>query len=156
MVDNQFFYVFLYVLGVLFLLEVGVVWWFIRLYKRITHFFRPTTDDLSGLVSELLKKTRKLEGDLSDLQNDHTLTAGISRMSLNKVYVKRFNPFNEVGGDQSFVLAALDSHNTGFILSSLYMREGNRVYVKPREQGKTTYQLSTEEREALEHCLNQK
>ena len=97
-----------------------------------------------------------MEGDFVDMHNSHKAVSEIANLALSKVYVKRFNPFGEVGGDQSFVLASLDKHNTGFIISSLYLKEGNRLYVKPIVDGSSTYQLSAEEKEALEHCINQK
>ena len=35
-----------------------------------------------------------------------------------------------MGGKQSFAVAVLDNRNTGFIISSLFINEGNKVFVK--------------------------
>jgi len=65
----------------------------------------------------------------------------------------RFNPFGDTGGDQSFSLAVLDAHDSGYVLSSIHGRQGTRVYVKPIDFGKSKYQLSTEEDQALSQAV---
>ena len=73
----------------------------------------------------------------------------ISQKTIQKIGVIRFNPFKETGGDQSFAIALLDADNNGLIISSLFTREGTRVYTKPIESGESKYLLSKEEIEAL-------
>ena len=59
----------------------------------------------------------------------------------------RFNPFNEVGGDQSFVIALLDGRKNGIVLSSLYSRDKTRWFAKKVKEGKGDgYKLSKEEK----------
>jgi len=59
-----------------------------------------------------------------------------------------------MGGDQSFSLAMLDGENNGFIVTSLSGRSGNRIFAKPINNGKSSYQLSEEEGQALEKAKN--
>jgi hypothetical protein len=69
---------------------------------------------------------------------------------VHKVGVVRFNPFKDLGGDQSFSIALLDGENNGVVVSSLHTREGNRVYAKPVELGKAVkHPLTEEEQEAI-------
>ena len=62
----------------------------------------------------------------------------------------RFNPFSEIGGDQSFSVALLDGNDDGLVITSFYTREGNRVYGKPIKQSVSQYALSKEEIKAIE------
>jgi hypothetical protein len=73
----------------------------------------------------------------------------MSLQSIQKVGVIRFNPFKDTGGDQSFSIAFLDAKDTGFVLSSLFTREGNRVYTKPITEGDSKYPLTEEEKEVI-------
>lgn len=73
--------------------------------------------------------------------------------TIKKVGVVRFNPFNNTGGDQSFAIALLDSENSGVVVSSLYLREGARVYAKPISKLKSNYPLSGEEEEAIKKAV---
>ena len=75
---------------------------------------------------------------------DRTLQTAIQRVG-----VVRFNPFDETGGDQSFAIALLDQRNNGVVVSSLHSRAETRVYAKPVEGGRSSYNLSQEEQEAL-------
>ncbi len=71
-------------------------------------------------------------------------------LHIQKVGLLRFNPFKDTGGDQSFILALVDAHNTGVIISSLHTRTGTRWYAKHVVNGKgSEYELSKEEEEAL-------
>ncbi|MDW7650889.1 MAG: DUF4446 family protein [Bacillota bacterium] len=63
--------------------------------------------------------------------------------------VVRFNAFQDTGSDLSFAVACLDAHKNGVVISSIYGREESRTYAKPLTQGQSTYQLSTEEQEAI-------
>ena len=48
----------------------------------------------------------------------------------------RFNPFGNVGGNQSFCLALLIRKNLGIILTSLHGRNGTRVYAREFDPNK--------------------
>jgi len=87
-------------------------------------------------IEELIKKTQKLEY--------------YSQFYIQKVGLVRFNPFNDTGGDQSFILSLVDSENTGVVISSLHTRGGARWYAKRVDRGKgIDHQLSSEEVKAI-------
>lgn len=73
--------------------------------------------------------------------------------AIRKVGVVRFNPFKNTGGDQSFAIALLNSGDSGIVISSLYLREGMRIYAKPVERAKSKYPLSAEEEEAIKKAI---
>ena len=75
--------------------------------------------------------------------------------SIQKVGFVRFNPFQDTGGDNSFSVALLDQKNDGVLLSSLYMRDGTRLYAKEVKNGTTRTPLSDEEAEVLKDALGQ-
>ncbi len=65
----------------------------------------------------------------------------------------RFNPFNESGGDNSFVICLLDGKSNGIVLTGLHTREKTRMYAKKIENGKSKYELSREEKQAITEAL---
>lgn len=65
------------------------------------------------------------------------------------VGVVRFNAFQDTGSDLSFAVALLDAGENGLVVSSIYGREESRTYAKPVKGGKSPYQLSGEEQEAI-------
>jgi hypothetical protein len=58
-----------------------------------------------------------------------------------------------VGGRLSFSCALLDDEGTGVVLTSINGRQETRVYAKPVTAGTSSYNLSTEEQEAIRQAL---
>ena len=48
----------------------------------------------------------------------------------------------------------LDEKNNGVVLNGIYSREMSNIYAKPVENGKSTYTLSNEEKQAIEKAIN--
>jgi hypothetical protein len=72
-----------------------------------------------------------------------------------KINLTRYNPFDELGGDQSFILCLLDNANSGVIITSLHNRDSTRVYAKAIKNGESDNQaLSKEETKALIKTIN--
>lgn len=69
--------------------------------------------------------------------------------AIQRVGVVRYNPFEDTGSNQSFVLAMLDARGDGFVLSSLHSRQSTRVFLKPVTGGKADGAISDEEGEAI-------
>jgi hypothetical protein len=100
-------------------------------------------------LNEVLKKQDDLEKKLAEISNKLEKLEKTAEFSVQKIGIVRYNPFSGVGSNQSFSTALLNGNNNGIIITSLYTREGNRVYGKPIEKGKSNYQLSDEEKEAI-------
>lgn len=101
-------------------------------------------------IKELLKRFSDLENNLENLSREVKDLGEKNQLNIQKVGIIRFNPFKEVGSDQSFSLALLDAADSGVVVTSLYTREDNRVYGKPIKNGQSEYQLSEEEAKAIE------
>jgi hypothetical protein len=72
-----------------------------------------------------------------------------ARHMVQRVGIVRFNPFEETGGNQSFVVALLDGESNGVLITSLHARAGTRVYLRTVVGGRCDVTLSAEETEAL-------
>ncbi|MBU4030758.1 DUF4446 family protein [Patescibacteria group bacterium] len=150
LIENPFFFVFLG--GIIFLALWNVLLqiqhWQIR--KKLKTFFNgKKASDLEGVLFEEIKRLKKAEEGIKGLSKNLKSVEKMAERSIQKASVVRFNPFKETGGDQSFVIALLDSRDNGLVITSLFTRQGNRVYSKPIKEGKSTYPLSKEETEAL-------
>jgi len=148
--NNQILSVSLIILVLLIIWNVFLHFRFLQIKKRLKVFFNgKKASDLEGVLFEEIKRLKKSEEDIKELFNSTKLLERMANQSIQKVSVVRFNPFKETGGDQSFVIALLDPQDNGLVISSLFTREGNRIYSKPIENSQSTYPLSKEELEAL-------
>ncbi|MDA1337373.1 MAG: DUF4446 family protein [bacterium] len=100
-------------------------------------------------VKELAKQVKLLEERLEKTTNDLTALTKQQEQSVSKVGVVRFNPFEGIGGDQSFSVALLNSENSGVVFTSHYGKDMQRVYAKEVKKGKSTYPLSAEEEKII-------
>ena len=101
--------------------------------------------ELLSQFKDLKESFKKISKELEKLKKD-------SKFSVQKIGLLRFNPFKETGGNQSFSIALLDSNNDGVIITSLYTREGNRIFAKPIKNSKSEYSLSEEEKKTIEQA----
>ena len=104
---------------------------------------------LETTLNKHLAQVLSVDSRLGELEKEYERLSLTGGLASQKISVVRFNPFGDTGGDQSFSLAVLDSHDSGYVLSSIHGRQGTRVYVKPVDLGKSKYQLSAEEQQAL-------
>lgn len=105
------------------------------------------------LLEELLHRIGKSEIRLDLVTPRIDALERIGTVSVQKVGFLRFNPFADTGGDQSFSLALLDHDNNGVVLSSLYIREGTRLYAKEIIKGEAKQPLSNEEKRVLGEAM---
>lgn len=113
---------------------------------------RALSGDYGGLEESLGRyygTVSELEQRFDELSSHYERLARAQGLSSQKISLVRFNPFGDTGGDQSFSLAVLDAHDSGYVLTSIHGRQGTRVYVKPVDFGESKYPLSEEERQAL-------
>jgi len=116
------------------------------------NFFRKKQEPQD--LKQVLKQFKVLQNNFQQLLLEVEKIKKEQVFSIQKVGLIRYNPFSEVGGNQSFSLALLDAQDNGVVITSLYNREGNRVYSKPIEQGQSFYPLSAEEFKAIELAKN--
>jgi len=102
---------------------------------------------------DVIRRIARFEAKLEEIEPRLGVVEAISKISVQKVGFARFNPFKDTGGDQSFIAVFLDRSNNGMVISSLYMRDGMRVYGKNIERGTSKYPLSEEEQKVVEETI---
>jgi hypothetical protein len=139
-------------------LNVAILGWLLFLtakYKDIQKksnrlFSGKITGNLQKTVEDYLKGVKEVEDHCFSLDNEVKQVRKMAEDGLHKVGFLRYNPFGDVGGNQSFSLCLLDEDNSGFVISSIHSREGTRVYSKKIVKGEAEHNLSEEEKKAIE------
>lgn len=154
MPDLQLFTIILGTISLLWLSILTTLYWqSIRSYSKLTKNVKGK--DLADLWEKHLERIGKLSDDLDRLEALVLELKDDGQLHVQKMGVIRFNPFQEVGGNQSFAISMLDGHGNGMVISSLYSREGTRIFGKPVRNGKATeHKFSSEEAEAVKKALS--
>ncbi len=125
-----------------------------KIIKRNKELFKGSSgENLEMMLNDHIKQVNFVSKNLKKLDKICEEIDKMACSSIQKIGIVRFNPFSDVGGNQSFAIALLDSRNSGLVISSLHGREETRVYTKPIIAGKSEYHLSAEETEAIKKAV---
>ena len=97
-------------------------------------------------VEDIDVKNQEIQAYCNKLDNDMA-------KCIQKIGIVRYSAFKDMGSDLSFTLALLDEKNDGVILNGIYSRELSNIYAKPIKNGKSTYTLSEEEKQAIDLAM---
>lgn len=145
--DSVFFLVFFVLAGIVIL--IGIVWAIVT-EKRLKRFFlgkkaqnlEDTIIMLENEIAQLGKAKNSMEKEIASINSK-------LKKSIRGLETVRFNPFPDQGSNQSFAIGMMNEENDGLVISSLYSRERMSIFAKPIKNGKSEYELTAEEKEAL-------
>ena len=106
--------------------------------------------NLDEMLKKYLDDVREIKKDNSEIKAYYTKLDNDIDTCIQKIGLVRYNAFKDVGSDLSFAIAMLDRNDNGVILNGLYGSESSNIYAKPVKNGISKYQLSEEEKTALE------
>jgi len=122
----------------------------IRLEWRLNRIMRGRqAKDLEEVITGLSRETDRIRNKVIEIIGVIQDFDSRLRKSVSRIKTVRFNPFRGEGGNQSFATAFLDDTGNGVVISSLYSRDKIGIYAKPIRQHKSEYELTREEREAI-------
>ena len=131
-----------------------------RLEKMMSEVFVPARgkESLQEVVYHHVRRTAALQKEVQELYDFVQKVHALGKKGLYRVGIVRFNPFHDIGGDQSFALAFLDGERNGVVLSTLYTKEGTRIFAKPVSNGVAIppYHFTEEEKKALAQASSKK
>ncbi|NOY14700.1 MAG: DUF4446 family protein [bacterium] len=116
---------------------------------RIKILPRTPEPSLLDLLDQTKHKIDSLTRHFQTLNNQtHNLDKNF-KLSFSSWGLVRFSAFGDLGANQSFSLCLLNPTHNGFIITSIYTKDGSRLYIKPIVKSKSPIHLSPEEQEAL-------
>ncbi|MEK7088793.1 MAG: DUF4446 family protein [Patescibacteria group bacterium] len=124
--------------------------WAIRTEKRLKKFFAgKKAKDLEENILVLEDNIAKLKSAKEKIEKELMEINKKLRKSVRGLETIRFNPFPDQGSNQSFAVGMINEDGDGVVFSSLYSRERMSIFAKPIKNGKSEYELTTEEKEVL-------
>lgn len=149
----------IWIIAVTVLALINIVWQFDlqtrqrRLEERYNRLFSTAEGaNLQMGLEALMERIEQVQGQMGRLEALSQRVRSTLGHSIQGFGMVRFRAFQDTGGDQSFALALVDGSGNGVVVSALYAREGTRVYGKPLTAWTSPYNLSDEEKQALEQA----
>jgi hypothetical protein len=133
---------------------VIILLWILMIEIRLKRIFSGTkARNLEEMIVIIGKKINKVEE--TEIKIDKHLVVIDNRLnkSIRSVETMRFNPFIDAGSNQSFAIALMNDEGNGVVMSSLYARDRMSIFAKPIINGKSEFELSSEEKEVLKKAI---
>lgn len=136
----------------LFLLTIVNVFLLIRNNQKYIKFMKKIGNgsNIDEMLKDYLEDVKEIKKDNSEIKAYYTKLDSDIASCIQKIGLVRYNAFKDVGSDLSFAIALLDRDDNGVVLNGLYGSDSSNIYAKPIKSGVSTYQLSEEEKYALE------
>ncbi|EJO5348123.1 DUF4446 family protein [Clostridium botulinum] len=126
-----------------------------KLKEKYKKFMRGTNNkNIEELINNYLDKVDKAKEETEYVKEIYSTLDKRVKSCIQKVAIVRYRAFDDVGSDLSYSIAFLDNDNSGVILTSIFGRNESTTYAKPIDKGISRYDLSDEEKQALENCIN--
>lgn len=109
---------------------------------------------LAGVLEGQAARIARLESAVRSLVGTDRRQEALIEGAVRHVGLVRYDAFEDVGGRLSFSCALLDDHGNGVVMTSINGRQDTRVYAKPIADGRSPYNLSVEEEEAIRQALS--
>jgi hypothetical protein len=136
------------------------VWLSVITLKMRRIFNREKTVEMAGskkdfvlAIEESLNKLDEMRSQVDTLGVRHDELSGKLQNAVQKVGIVRFDAFEDIGGMLSYAVALLDNNGDGVLVCTINGRQESRSYAKPITKGESTFNLSMEERQAIEEAL---
>lgn len=124
-----------------------------KLKKRFEKFMSKEDFNLEELLVKYTEEINKYSKQEEEMQSSMEHMQTIVKDCIQKVGVVRYQAIQNMGADLSYTVALLNENNDGVVFNGIYSRDGCYTYAKPIVEGKSSYNLSEEEEEAIEKAM---
>lgn len=137
---------------ILFIITIISLSLLYKLSKEYRSFMKKmgNGNDIPGMLKKYLEDVNMIKKDNREIKAYYTKLDSDISSCIQKSGLVRYNAFKDVGSDLSFAMALLDRENNGIVLNGIYGSESSNIYAKPIKNGQSQYQLSDEEKYAID------
>ena len=141
----------IYVLGAIALIIIILFTWIIWLQNKLGKLLIGKSKNLDESLAIITNEISELKKFQTKAEDTFTNNDARLKKTISGVETIRFNPFkgDGSGSNQSFATAFINEEKNGVIISSMYSRDHISVFSKPIKNLTSEYELTTEEREAM-------
>ena len=130
----------------------------VRIYKKYEKNMNKLGEgkDFSQMIQNYVSQVEKLnKRDDQIIEVCNNINNELSHC-IKKVGLYKYDAFGNTKNSLSFTLALLDRENNGIVINSIYGQDNSNVYSKPIIKGTSKYNLSYEEKEAINIAIEKK
>lgn len=150
------FFILFGLIVILFVLLIVIIQKYIKLNKKYMKFM--SGKDASSMEEEIMglfEDVRFMKASQEKNKKEIHHLYKKQQKNIQKIGLKKYDAFQQMGGQLSFCLVLLDENNDGILMNSVHSTEGCYSYVKEIRQGNCSLPLGEEEEETLEMAMKE-
>ena len=113
-------------------------------------------EDLTKIMDKYISQVNEIADQNEQIKDYIIKLDGELGKAIKKVGIVKYDAYNDTKNKLSFALALLDRNDNGIVINNIYGVEDSNVYAKPIEKGKSKYNLSAEEIDAIKRAVENK
>lgn len=166
----DYFFVIIIPAAILMVVMLGLIIYLLvahtKMKRRVDRFMGTRSDryNLENMILEYMGRVNQVDDKYAEVLHkiDDKYAEVLYKIDdinlrmencIQKTAIIRYNPFDDMGSDLSFVLCLLDEHNNGLIINTIHGREASYTYAKPIVGLDSSYALSAEEKQVLRRAV---
>lgn len=139
-----------------FLFMVHVNMKYNRLKRTYSSFMKGKDGkNLEESVLEKFSQFEEVKEESNRIQEEIRNLEKKMKKHYQKVGIVKYNAFEDMEGNLSFVLTVLDENDNGWLFDSINTEKQNHNYIKEIIKGESYIELTKEEKESLERAIFQ-
>lgn len=146
-------YLFIGLASILFLLLIILIVQMIQfnqLKKKYNTFMGgKEAKTLEEKLDKIIEENKYIRDLSEENKKDIKRIVKEKELCFNRVGIKKYDAFKQMGGNLSFSVCLLNERKDGYIINSVHSSEGCYTYIKEIKSGLCELELSNEEKEAL-------
>ena len=151
-------YLFIALAAILFLLLIILIVQMIqfnKLKKKYNTFMGgKEAKTLEEKLDKIIEENKYIRDLSEENKKDIKRIVKEKELCFNRVGIKKYDAFKQMGGNLSFSVCLLNERKDGYIINSVHSSEGCYTYIKEIKSGICELELSNEEKEALTEATN--
>ncbi len=151
-------YLFIGLAAILFLLLIILIVQMIqfnKLKKKYNTFMGgKEAKTLEEKLDKIIEENKYIRDLSEENKKDIKRIVKEKELCFNRVGIKKYDAFKQMGGNLSFSVCLLNERKDGYIINSVHSSEGCYTYIKEIKSGICELELSNEEKEALTEATN--
>ncbi len=151
-------YLFIALAAILFLLLIILIVQMIqfnKLKKKYNTFMGgKEAKTLEEKLDKIIEENKYIRDLSEENKKDIKRIVKEKELCFNRVGIKKYDAFKQMGGNLSFSVCLLNERKDGYIINSVHSSEGCYTYIKEIKSGLCELELSNEEKEALTEATN--
>lgn len=146
-------YLFIGLAAILFLLLIILIVQMIqfnKLKKKYNTFMGgKEAKTLEEKLDKIIEENKYIRDLSEENKKDIKRIVKEKELCFNRVGIKKYDAFKQMGGNLSFSVCLLNERKDGYIINSVHSSEGCYTYIKEIKSGICELELSNEEKEVL-------